>query len=247
MSPFDNDLAHVNARIRAITGFDFADDVGVSGPLGPVGTSLPLPDPAATATPRSALADMTYRRLYAIQTDAPRVYRTAMRTTGTAQQRPVNTARCMTVHVTVNGLRALALIDTGSTINCISPDFARVAKIPVFELTNPVGLQLGCVGSRSRINYGTRVVVNVGGWREETYFDIVNVDHYDVILGIPYMLATELQVDFGRFAIRTGGSVIPALRGEGASNPAATTTTRRCSASAAGQHPRREHACTSSV
>ncbi|GJE92036.1 hypothetical protein PsYK624_081890 [Phanerochaete sordida] len=216
LSPFDNDLAHVNARIRALTGFDFADDEGVTGPLDPIGAMLP--ESLDTATPRAPLHDVTNARMFAMREDDPRVYRTAMRTTGSAQQRPPSAAKCMTIHVTINGLKALALIDTGSTINCVSPDFARVAKIPVFELTNPVGLQLGCVGSRSRINYGTRALVDVGGRREETYFDIVNVDHYDVILGIPYMIATGLLVDFARYAIRMGGSVIPALRGEGPSN-----------------------------
>lgn len=146
---------------------------------------------------------------------ASRVYRTAMRTTGSAQQRPSTASRCFSVYVEIGGLRALALIDTGSTINCVSPEFARVSRIPVFELSNPVGLQLGCVGSRSRINFGARTAIQLAHRTDPTYLDVVNIDHYDVILGIPYMKAVGLVLDFGTDCLRLGSTSVPVLRGEG--------------------------------
>lgn len=165
--------------------------------------------------PRDTAAD-DGDRLSALATETPdRGYRTAMRATSTAQQRPALASRCLTIHVTMNGLRALALIDTGSTINCVSPDFSRVAKLPTFELSNPIGLQLGCVGSRTRINFGTRLPVTVADHTTDAYFDVVNVDHYDVILGVPFLSQVGLCIDFSDRSVRQGLTPVPVLGGEG--------------------------------
>lgn len=166
--------------------------------------------------------DRLHQSLHERPTESPRVmtmrpapadrgYRTAMRSTGTAQPRPALTDRCLTIHVTINGLKALALIDTGSTVNCVSPDFARVAKVPIFELTNPIGLQLGCVGSRSRINFGTRVPVKVADSTASVYFDVVNVDHYDVILGVPILKQLGARLDFASCTVVVGSTNVPVI------------------------------------
>ncbi len=62
----------------------------------------------------------------------------------------------MVVLVRVNGLDAYSLLDTGSTTMSITHDFTRVVKLTVFQLENLVALQLGTVGSRSMINFGTQ-------------------------------------------------------------------------------------------
>ncbi len=59
----------------------------------------------------------------------------------------------MVVLVWVNGLDVYTLLDTGSTTMSIMHDFARVAKLTVFQLENLVALQLRTVGSRSMINF----------------------------------------------------------------------------------------------
>ena len=53
----------------------------------------------------------------------------------------------MRTMLNVNGLDAYVLLDTGSTINAISPDFCRVTNIEVFRLAQPITLQLGTTGS----------------------------------------------------------------------------------------------------
>ena len=68
----------------------------------------------------------------------------------------------MAALVKVNSLEAYALLDTGSTAILISHDFARVAKLKVFQLENPIPLQPGMVGSRSMINFGARSCVELG-------------------------------------------------------------------------------------
>ncbi len=78
---------------------------------------------------------------------------------------------CLSFMMWVNGLDALVLLDSGSTGDSISPDFPRVCGARRYELENPATLQLGCVGSRSRINYGTCVPIRIGESEMEIYLD----------------------------------------------------------------------------
>ncbi|KAJ7721257.1 hypothetical protein DFH07DRAFT_693304, partial [Mycena maculata] len=71
--------------------------------------------------------------------------------------RPREAAACISAQLRINGTDAYALIDSGSTTNSISPEFTHATKAPRIRLEEQITLQLGCVGSRSRINYGTRV------------------------------------------------------------------------------------------
>ncbi|KAI0281506.1 hypothetical protein BC826DRAFT_875195, partial [Russula brevipes] len=100
-----------------------------------------------------------------IDTVREREFRTAHNHTESAGKRPNLSGvdrRCMAVHVKVNGLDAYTLLDTGCTTVSITPDFARVAKLRVMQLENPVKLQLGTVGSRSVINFGAVSRIELG-------------------------------------------------------------------------------------
>ncbi|KAH7917494.1 hypothetical protein BV22DRAFT_1135357 [Leucogyrophana mollusca] len=91
--------------------------------------------------------------------------------------------QCLAAFVEINGFRAYTLFDSGSMTDSVSPQTTWIAKLPYFTLENPVTLQLGCVGSRSQINYGTDVVVGFAGKAADTYVDVVNMDCYNAILG----------------------------------------------------------------
>ena len=148
--------------------------------------------------------------MYAMNDPAPqREYRT---TITPKEVRPQRMFRCMTVYVVVNGMKGLALLDSGSSIDCVSPEFARVARLPVFPLDKPVGLQLGCVGSRSSINFGVREKILFGGHTEEVYLDVVNVDHYDLILGVPFLRQFKLRLNFEDETVVVGQQAIPSLK-----------------------------------
>ena len=67
------------------------------------------------------------------------------------------------------------------------PEFAFATKAKTFKLEEQVILQLGCVGSRSKISYGTHIPVNIDQFKDEVYFDLVNIDRYDCIIGTPFM------------------------------------------------------------
>ena len=95
--------------------------------------------------------------------------------------------RCIEVSMPVNGLVARVLFDGGSNTDMVSPEFATVAKIPAIELQEQMTLQLAVTGSRSKINYGAWAQVELGSINPRVYFDIANIDGYDVILGTPFM------------------------------------------------------------
>ena len=69
----------------------------------------------------------------------------------------------------------------------ISPNYVRATGIPAFKLESPVGLQLACVGSKSMSSYGASSSIVFGNKHVEEYFDMVNIDYYDVILGTPFL------------------------------------------------------------
>lgn len=154
-----------------------------------------------------------------------------IRTYRSATQKPVgNTDRpsrkyndqlCLTGYITINSLRAYTLFDSGSTTDSLSPDFTRITKLDVLELNSPVTLQLGCVGSRSKINYGTKVNTRFGPVScNNMYYDIANLDKYDAIFGTPFMRHHKIALDFATDEILVAGKHrVPALlRGEGSAN-----------------------------
>src|ERR1700749_2933225 len=106
--------------------------------------------------------------------NAPRVYCSSMwHLMGTIwhPQKVDGKQLCLTAYVKINGVKAYTLFDSGSTTDSISPDFTWVAQIPVKTLEDPVTLQLGCVGSRSKINYGTEVDLEFASVTNSTYLN----------------------------------------------------------------------------
>jgi predicted RNA-binding Zn-ribbon protein involved in translation (DUF1610 family) len=79
--------------------------------------------------------------------------------------------------VTINGVQALTLFNSGSTTDSISPDFTWVIDLHLFQLMKQVALQLGCVGSRGSINYGMHPTTSFASIKEQPYYlDVVNID-----------------------------------------------------------------------
>ncbi|KAI0038524.1 hypothetical protein FA95DRAFT_1464503, partial [Auriscalpium vulgare] len=113
--------------------------------------------------------------------------------------------------LTIGGVEMYVLFDSGSTTNGVSHEAAHVAKLDVFELKEPMTLQLGTVGSRSRVNFGTRSAVVIAGEKFPCFLDIVNVEHYDVILGTPFLKEYNAVLDFEHNTIRIGRREITAL------------------------------------
>ncbi|KIJ22395.1 hypothetical protein M422DRAFT_277187 [Sphaerobolus stellatus SS14] len=109
----------------------------------------------------------------------------------------------------IGGTKAHCLLDSGCEGIMISSDFIRANKLPKFELEKPVILQLACVGSKSTVQYGLTTKILLGKEKYDEYFDIANVDYYDVILGTPFLRWFEILLDFKNNCVHMGKLKFP--------------------------------------
>lgn len=79
-----------------------------------------------------------------------------------------------------------------------------------------VPLQLGTAGSKSVINFGTYTSLEVAQVKDvRHYFDIVNLDRYDAIIGTRAMQSLGVTLDFKNDRILIGDKVLlPLSEGE---------------------------------
>ena len=70
---------------------------------------------------------------------------------------------------------------------------------------------MGTVGSRTKFNFGTTMKTSYGGIDEDVYFDIVNIDRYDAIVGTRFMHKHGIQLDFERGQVLIRGQSAPTL------------------------------------
>ena len=104
------------------------------------------------------------------------------------------------------------MLDMGSTSNFVSPAFATVHRICAFPLKQQLTLQLGCVGSHSHITHGANAQMRIGAFDAQLYFDVANIDHYDCILGIPFLRQNAAIVDFGRQVLHIRRGDVPMIQ-----------------------------------
>jgi len=181
-------------------------------------SELPSPmDELADGISHASSEDVVRVAAACDDTNIPREqeFRAAQRTSGATGERPkpsTSDRHCMAALVNVNGLEVYALLDTGSTAISISHDFARVAKLKIFQLENPIPLQLGTVGSRSMINFGARSRVELGTVSDnDAYLDVVNINRYDMIVGIPFLRKHGFILDFDQDILSRRGVKVPTL------------------------------------
>lgn len=154
-------------------------------------------------------------------TPGPRVERLSnIRRSGTAKavglldqpNRVRSNMACLSALLSVGNSHAYMLFDSGSNTDSITPEYAHATRLPAIKLEEQVVLQLDCVGSRSKISYGTRAPIDFGGIKGHLYLDQVNLDRYDGIIGTPFMNRHGIVLDFGKREIRfPNGNVIPVL------------------------------------
>jgi hypothetical protein len=116
--------------------------------------------------------------------------------------------------IEVNGQAVMALLDSGCMMDAVSPELVRITDPKVYELMEQVPVQLGTRGSQSKINYGTKTCIKYGHINVNHYFDIVNIDRYDAILGTVFMRNHRIILDFKWNKIGHGQKVLPALKEE---------------------------------
>jgi hypothetical protein len=116
------------------------------------------------------------------------------------------------IMVKVNGQKAIALLDSECTTDAVTPELTRITRLKIYELKEQVPLQLGTRGSQSKINYGTKACIKYGLIEVNQYFDIVNIDRYDVTLRTVFMRKHRIILDFKRNQVRIGDKELPMLR-----------------------------------
>ena len=91
------------------------------------------------------------------------------------------------VVVHINGHPAWALLDTGSLADFMSSTLAEQLGFTRMELAKPLTIQLAVQGSRLKVNYGTKARLEYQSISAKRYFDIANLQNYDLILGTPFL------------------------------------------------------------
>ena len=116
--------------------------------------------------------------------------------------------RTISVFWEIGGLKAHCLIDSGCEGIMISPEFTRAVKIKNFALEKPIRIQLAVKGRKSIINYGTNTTINVNGCELKEYFNVVNIDYYDAILGMPFPKKYKVIIDFVQDCLKIKDKII---------------------------------------
>jgi Retroviral aspartyl protease len=116
--------------------------------------------------------------------------------------------RCFIAKMTLHNLEAYVLLDSGCMSDSISPEFTTSANLKAHELEEPVPLQLGTVGSCSKINFRLFTDFEIGKASGSHYFDIININRYDAILGTIFMRKHGITLDFDRDEVRIKGKVL---------------------------------------
>ncbi|KAG6859288.1 hypothetical protein C0995_009949, partial [Termitomyces sp. Mi166 len=130
-------------------------------------------------------------------------------------QRPQYTPQekeCLVTYVEVNGHPAWTLWDSGSTTMGIMPQFAHVNAIRVHELSEPLMLQLGTVGSHAMVQFGVEVKIKASEHLTKEYMDIANFDRYDMIISMPFMRKNKVTLDFINNEVIVNGMLLKAER-----------------------------------
>ena len=130
--------------------------------------------------------------------------------TGTRPTQSRTDSETLSGYWDINGVRVHCLLDSGCEGVMISPDFIHTTGIVPIKLEQPIGLQLACVGSKSTIKYGAKSTITFGNAHVKEYFDIANINYYDVILGTPFLRRLNITLDFtSPGVIRMGTTVVP--------------------------------------
>ena len=117
------------------------------------------------------------------------------------------------VVVHVNEQPAWALIDTGSLADFMSLNLAEQLKVKRVWLEKPLPIQLAVQGSRSKVNFGVNVHFQYQGADYQRYFDVINLQNYDIILGTPFLYQHQALVGLNSSRMIIGCKVPREMKG----------------------------------
>ena len=119
--------------------------------------------------------------------------------------------KCATIEAKIHGCKVYIMIDTGSTGNFVSPAFAKITGMKTFPLEQQLTLQLGYIGSHSKITHSSKTTIELGNRTSTLYLDIANINCYDYILGIPFLRGHKVILNFADQQVYIGNIKITFL------------------------------------
>jgi len=100
----------------------------------------------------------------------------------------------LVVVINISGKPCRALLDTGSQSDFMSTTLVDQLKLPYTVLEKVLPLQLAVSGSRSAIKCTVTASFAYQGIKSERLFDVANLDSYDVILGLPFLVQHSMVI-----------------------------------------------------
>ena len=139
---------------------------------------------------------------------------TIMKKSSRMLERPTQTkaeTETFIIMVKINGQEAMVLLDSGCTTEAISPEMVQIVGLKVHQLMKQIPIQLGTKGSKSWINHGMKACIKIGTADNYHYFDVINIDRYNVIIGMVFMKQHRIMLDFEKDQVRMRGKNLYAL------------------------------------
>jgi hypothetical protein len=96
----------------------------------------------------------------------------------------------------------------------MSTTLADQLKVTKVQLEKPLPIQLAVQGSRTKANWGTVVDFGYQDIESKRYFDIINLDNYDLILGTPFLYQHKVVVGLNHPRISIGSREPLPMQGE---------------------------------
>ena len=113
----------------------------------------------------------------------------------------------------VNGQPVQALIDTGSLADFVSLMLVEQLQLEHVMLEKLLTIQLAVQGLRSKVNFGMKVHFQYQGMDYTHYFDVINLQTYDMILGTPFLYQRQVMVGLNSPRVALGSKVPLEMRG----------------------------------
>jgi hypothetical protein len=118
---------------------------------------------------------------------------------------------CPTAVLKANGVDAFICFDLGSELDAISPDFAQAVGIKPTAKDASIKICLATKGSTSTTLYKVEVNIDLGKATLEHPLEVLNLDHWDVILGCYFCNRYNVRIDYENKVIHIGEIMIKTL------------------------------------
>jgi hypothetical protein len=118
---------------------------------------------------------------------------------------------CPTAILKVNGVDTFICFDLGSELNTISPDFAWAIRIKPTAKDASIKICLATKGSTSTTLYEVEVNINLSKATLEHPLKVLNLDHWDIILGSYFCDHYNVHIDYENEVVHIGDITIKTL------------------------------------